>query len=94
MPTGQPANATDVPAQARDDLTAAAVMNDEQMDDAPGGGGLGGAAAADPLGGSARTPKGASPNAPMDPGVSAGDAGASAEAKVLATETEAQAHPS
>lgn len=94
MPTNQPNAAPDLPANAREDATAAAVLHDEDMDDTPGGGGLGGAAAADPLGGSARTPGGASPDAPIDPGVSAGDAGASGEAKVLASESETEAHPS
>ena len=93
MPTDQPNSSTDLPAEPREDATAAAVLHDERMDEAPGGGGLGGAAA-NPLGGSSRAPGGASPNAPIDPGVSAGDAGASAEAKVLATEGEAEAHPS
>ena len=87
MPTNQPNSAQDVPADAREDTTAAAVLHDEQMDDSPGGGGLGGAAAADPLGGSARVPGGASPNAPVDVGAGSGDAGASAEAKVLGSQT-------
>jgi hypothetical protein len=87
MSTNQPNSAQDVPADAREDATAAAVLHDEQMDDPAAGGGLGGAAAADPLGGSARAPGGASPNAPVDTGVDAGDAAASAEAKVLGSQT-------
>lgn len=63
------------------------MLHDEQMDDTPGGGGLGGMAAADPLGGSERTPRGTSPNAPVDAGVDAADAGAGAEARVAETQT-------
>ena len=94
MPNNQPNTATELPTDAREDATAAAVLHDERMDDTPGGGGLGGLAAADPLGGSARAPSGTSPNAPIATGVNAGDAGATAEAKVLAMETESAAHPS
>ena len=94
MPTNQPNTASEVPADAHEDATAAAVLHDEQMDHVPGGGGLGGPAAANPLGGSDRTPVGASPDAPIDTGVSGGDAAATPEAKVLATENEAEAHPS
>ncbi|WP_374942987.1 hypothetical protein [Sphingomonas sp.] len=86
MPTNDPSNATDVPQDAREEATPGAVLNDADVDDSPGGGGLGGAAAANALG-SGRTPGGASPNAPIDTGVDAGDAGATAEAKVLATQT-------
>ncbi len=68
MPTNQPSSAPDaLPADARDDATAAAVLHDERMDDTPGGGALGGAAAADRLGGSGRAPEGSSPNAPVTP---------------------------
>jgi hypothetical protein len=94
MPTNQPNNAAEMPADAREDTTAAAVLSDEQLDDPPGGGGMGGAAAADPLGGSARSPGGTSRNAPIDGGVDAGGANATAEAKVLAARDEAEAHPS
>ena len=64
MPTIQPSNAPDsIGADAKDDLTAGAVMADEDMDDAPGGGGLGGAAASR---GAERDHPGTAPNAPID----------------------------
>lgn len=69
MPTEQPNNAadTDLPADARDPESAAAVLRDEQLDDAPGGGGLGGLAAASGApGGSGPAPGGTSPNSPID----------------------------
>lgn len=69
MPTEQPNTAadTDLPADARDDLTAATVLHDEQLDDAPGGGGLGGMAAVSGApGGSGPAAGGASPNSPID----------------------------
>lgn len=87
MPTDQPNSAPDdLPETPRDDATAATVLHDENLDDAPGGGGLGGAAASNPLGGSARAPGGASPNSPIDTGLSGGDMQAAGEAKLRATD--------
>jgi hypothetical protein len=98
MPTNQPnaAATQDLPADARDDTTAASVLTDEQLDDAPGGGGLGGAAAAaDPLAGAGAAPSGTTPNSPIDvpvPASTLDDTGQnpSAEAGVR---TEAAANP-
>lgn len=99
MPTNQPSSAPDdLPVDARDPATPGAVLNDDRLDKAPGGGGLGGQGAADPLEGSARTPRGTAPNAPID--VPTPDTGtdasplAGAEARVRATESDTpEPHP-
>lgn len=88
--TEQPSATTephDVPADARDDATAAAILHGD--DDTPGGGGLmggpddGGAAAGRGGGGNA-------PNAPLDLHVDAGDAHASDDARAEAIDSPPQ----
>lgn len=90
MPTEQPSSAPDDTPRPNDADTAAKVLHDDALDTTPGGGGLGGASAADPLGGSARTPSGTAPNAPIDvPAPHSGsDAEAEAEARVAASGTD------
>lgn len=75
LPTG--GNHGEAPADARDDATAASILNDDRQDGNPGGGGLGGDDAA---GGGIAPTGGPSPNTPADGGVTVGDAGASSEA--------------
>jgi hypothetical protein len=64
MPTHEINNSAGegLPDDARDDLTAAAVVGDDQPGATPGGGGLGGAAA----GGQPGAPAGIAPNSPID----------------------------
>ena len=96
MPTEQPTSAPDMAPQPNDRETAAKVLHDDSLDTPAGGGGLGGASAADPLGGSARTPSGTAPNAPIDVGIDGdSDAAAAAEARVQASQADpVEPHPS
>ena len=88
MPTEQPTSAPDTTPQPNDRDTAANVLHGS-LDMPAGGGSLGGASAADPLGGSARTPSGNAPNAPIDTGVDGdNDAAAAAEARVQASQAD------
>jgi hypothetical protein len=65
MPDSTPSNAPEeAPDRVRDETSAAAAMRDADLDKTPGGGGLGGDAAAEPVAGSLRGSRGASPNTP------------------------------
>ena len=82
MPDTSPSNAPDDLTPRTDDSVAKQVEN--VGEDTTGGGGLGGAAAAEPLAGSARGKGGASPNSPIDTGVSPdGDAVRDAQVRSL-----------
>jgi hypothetical protein len=95
MPTNQPNNApAETPAEAGDDATAAAVLNDEQGSTTPGGGGLRGPGASD----SASTEGGQTPNSPIDVptgSVEAAEAQVGHEASLRAAGTDGlEDHPS
>ena len=92
MADTDPNNAPDaLPTDARDpEDTAAAVLHDAD-NDRVGGGGLGRRDAADPLAG--RAVSGTSPNAPIDTGVDAADAGADRDTRHAAAEDDGREPP-
>lgn len=84
MADTDPNNAPDpLPQDAREPANAAAVLHDADGDEI-GGGGLGRQDAADPL--AARAVSGTSPNAPIDIGVDAADAGVERDSRHSAAE--------
>lgn len=96
MPMQQPSNATtSIPTDAREDLTAAAALNDARSEGTPGDGGLGGAAAAPMSAGTGPASGAATPNSPLTPPVAApnGADGGASEAQLLAAQDTPEPHP-